>query len=206
MLDKAIAAAGSVSRFAAWIGGASLMVAALVVTVDVLARKFVGWSMAGADELSGYVFAAATSWTFGYALLQRANVRIDGLYLLAPTPLRAAMDIAALLALSLYCGALLRSGWVLWLDSYEYGARSITPWRTPLALPQAFWLAGWVWLGVVLALLLARCAKALLKGDLADVVAVAGVRTMKEEIDAEIAHAEEEVAHGRGLRAPGAGG
>jgi TRAP-type C4-dicarboxylate transport system permease small subunit len=205
MLDGLIARAGGASRIAAWIGGAALMAAALVVTVDVLARKFVGWSMAGADELSGYVFAVATSWAFSYAVLQRANVRIDGLYLLSSTPLRAAMDIAALLALSAYVAAMLHSGWVLWWDSYSYGSRSITPWRTPLAVPQALWLLGWAWLALTLALLLLRCLQALLRGDLAGVLRVAGVRTFKEEIDAEVAQAQEELAQQRRLRARTAG-
>lgn len=204
MLDAALRHVARISRVAAWAGGAALMVAAFIVTFDVLARKLAGWSMAGADELSGYVFAAATSWSFAYALLQRANVRIDGLYLLAPTPLRAAMDLAALLALAAYVATLLQSAWILWLDNYEYGARSITPWRTPLALPQAFWLIGWAWFGLALVLVLARCLQAAAKGDLAGVTAAAGVRTVAEEVEAELAHAEEEVALERQLRA-GAG-
>ena len=205
MLDRLIVQASRASRLAAWLGGAALMLAAFVVSFDVLARKFAGWSMAGSDELSGYVFAVATSWAFGYAVLQRANVRIDGLYLLAPTPLRAAMDIAALAALAVYVALLLQSGWVLWLDSYSYGSRSITPWRTPLAVPQALWLIGWAWTAVVLALVLLRCMQALAVGDLAGVVAVAGVRTIEEEVEEGVAQAQEEVAHGRQLKAEAGG-
>ena len=178
-----------------------MMIAALIVTFEVLARKFLNWSMAGADEISGYIFAVATSWSFAYAMLQRANVRIDGIYLLSSTPLRAVMDIGALLALGLYVAAMLHSGWILWFDNYSYDSRSITSWRTPLAVPQAFWLAGWAWLAVALALVLARCVQALARGRLADVVSVAGVRTMEEEVAAEVAHAAEEVAHERELRA-----
>lgn len=201
MLDRLIDRATGVSRVATWLGGAALMLAALVVSFDVLARKFAGWSMAGSDELSGYIFAAATSWAFAYAVLQRANVRIDGLYLLAPVPLRAAMDMAALLALAAYVALLLHSGWILWLDNYSYGSRSITPWRTPLALPQAFWLVGWAWMAAVLALVLLRCLKALAAGDLAGVVAVAGVRTVQEEVEEGVAQAQEELALERQLRA-----
>jgi len=178
-----------------------MMIAALVVTFDVLTRKLANWSMAGADELSGYIFAAATSWSLAYAMLQRANVRIDGIYLLAPVSLRAVMDIVALLALGVYVACLLQSAWVLWLDNYAYGSRSITSWRTLLAVPQAFWLAGWVWFALIMLLILGRCLQAVAAGRLADVVAVAGVRTMEEEIAAEVAHAAEEVAHERELRA-----
>ena len=203
MIDKLIAQTAHISRGAAWIGGAAMLAAALIVTFEVLARKFFNWSMAGADELSGYIFAVATSWSFAYAMLQRANVRIDGIYLLASTPLRAVMDIVALLALGLYVAAMLHSGWILWLDNYSYDSRSITSWRTPLAIPQGFWLAGWAWLGVALALVLARCLQAVAGGRLADVVTVAGVRTMAEEVADEVAHAEVEVAHERKLHGPG---
>jgi TRAP-type C4-dicarboxylate transport system permease small subunit len=201
MLDKVLDHASRVSHVAAWIGGAMLLAAAIVVTVEVLARKFFGWSMQGADELSGYAFAIGCSWAFGLAVLQRANVRIDGLYLLAPIPLRALMDIAALLIMGLYVIALLSSGWVLWEDSFTYGARSITPWRTRLAIPQGLWLAGWIWMALILALLLLRCVQALATGGLADVVKVAGVRTMAEEVKDELAVAAEELAHERELRA-----
>ena len=47
---------------------------------------------------------------------------------------------------------------------------------------------------------------ALLAGRFGDVVTVAGVRTLEEEVAAEIAHAAEEVAHERGHRRPGSEG
>jgi len=201
MLDRFIVQAGRVSRLAVWVGGAAMMLSAFVVTFDVLARKLANWSLQGADELSGYIFAFATAWAFAFALLERANVRIDGFYLVAPVPLKATMDIAALLALGAYVACMLNSGWVLWLDSYEYGARSVTPWRTPLALPQGAWLIGWVWFGLVLLLVLLRALAALARRDLAGVVQVAGVRTMDEEVRSEIAQAEAELAHERRLHA-----
>ena len=197
MLDALIGYSGRVARVATWFGGAAIMAAAFVVIVDVLSRQFLGWSMQGADELSGYLFAIATSWAFAFCLLQRANVRIDGLYLLAPTPLRAVMDIAALLALSAYVAALLHSGWVLWLDSYTYDSRSITSWRTPLAYPQGLWLIGWIWFALAILLLLARCIQYLLRGDLAGMTEVIGVRSLEEEVAEEVAHADVEVTHER---------
>lgn len=201
MLDNLIARATRVSRVATWAGGAAMMIAAFIVTFEVLSRKFANWSMAGADELSGYIFAVATAWAFADAMLKRANVRIDGIYLLAPTSLRAVMDVVALLALGLYVASMLHSGWILLLDNYMFDSRSITSWRTPLAIPQAFWLAGWAWLAIVLVLVLARCVEALARGRLDEVVAVAGVRTMEEEVAEGLAQAEEEVAHERELRA-----
>ena len=51
-----------ISRVAVWIGGGSLLLAAVMVTVDVLCRRFLGITMSGSDEYSGYIFAASTTW------------------------------------------------------------------------------------------------------------------------------------------------
>jgi TRAP-type C4-dicarboxylate transport system permease small subunit len=197
MLDRLLGGALVLSRAATWLGGAMMMATAFVVTFDVVVRKLAGFSLEGADELSGYAFAISTAWAFSLGLLQRANVRIDGIYLLAPTGIRAILDFVALTALSLFLACLLWSGWYMWLDSYQYDARSITSWRTPLAYPQAAWLLGWLWFAVVSVLVILRCLEAAMQGRPEDVVAVAGVRTLAEVVDAEIRHASDEVAQER---------
>ena len=50
-----------ISRFAVWVGGAALMLAAIMVTIDVTFRKAFALTMSGSDEYSGYVFAASTT-------------------------------------------------------------------------------------------------------------------------------------------------
>lgn len=197
MLDKMIDGATRASRVATWLGGAVMLVTALIVTFDVLARKLANYSLEGADELSGYAFAIATSWALAYGMLQRANVRIDGLYLATPVLVRAFMDLVALVALGIYLAALLRSGWILFEDSWTFDSRSISSWRTRLAIPQGLWLLGWLWFAIVLALVLLRCCIAASRGRPAEVVAVAGVLTLQEEVAAEVKHAAEEVAQER---------
>jgi TRAP-type C4-dicarboxylate transport system permease small subunit len=197
MLDRLLGGAHVVSRAATWIGGAMMMATAFVVTFDVVVRKVAGFSLEGADELSGYAFAISTAWAFSLGFLQRANVRIDGLYLLTSTKVRAALDFVALAALSLFLACLLRSSWYMCLDNYLYNARSITSWRTPIAYPQAAWLLGLLWFGVVVALVSLRCLQAALQGRPQDVVAVAGVLTLEEEVGAEIRHASDKVEHER---------
>ena len=70
----------NLSRGAVWVGGFGLLIAAFVVTADVISRKVFNVTMSGSDEISGYVFAAATAWAYSFALLHRANIRIDSLY------------------------------------------------------------------------------------------------------------------------------
>ena len=76
-----------VRRFAQWglwFGGTLVLLAALLIGVDVLMRKFFDRSIGGADELAGYSLAIGSAWGLGAALLDRAHIRIDSLYVLFP--------------------------------------------------------------------------------------------------------------------------
>ena len=91
-----------VRRFAQWglwFGGALVLLAAVLIGIDVLMRKFLARSIGGADELAGYSLAIGTAWGLGAALLDRAHIRIDSLYVLFPQKLRLALDLAALVLL-----------------------------------------------------------------------------------------------------------
>ena len=91
-----------VRRFAQWglwFGGALVLLAAVLIGIDVLMRKFLARSIGGADELAGYSLAIGTAWGLGAALLDRAHIRIDSLYVLFPQKLRLALDLLALVLL-----------------------------------------------------------------------------------------------------------
>src|SRR5438128_11066628 len=78
-------------------GGALVLLAAVLIGVDVLMRKFLARSLGGADELAGYSLAIGTAWGLSAALVDRAHIRIDSLYVLFPRKLRLALDLAALI-------------------------------------------------------------------------------------------------------------
>ncbi len=99
-LDPALALASGVARRMVWVGGALLLASATTVAVDVIVRKAFRLSLGGADELSGYAFAIAVAWALPFALLQRANIRIDALYARLPARTAAALDVVALVALA----------------------------------------------------------------------------------------------------------
>src|SRR3546814_20123837 len=84
--------AKSFSRAAVWVGGALTLASVLLISFDVLARKFFGFTTGGADELSTYAFAISPSWALAFATLQRANVRVDVLYQYLPVGLSALVD------------------------------------------------------------------------------------------------------------------
>src|SRR5256714_10306756 len=89
-----------VRRFTHWgllFGGALILLAAVLIGIDVLMRKFLARSIGGADELAGYALAIGTAWGLGAALIDRAHIRIDSLYVLFPRRLRLLLDLVALL-------------------------------------------------------------------------------------------------------------
>ena len=185
MLDRLLGINERVAHLAVWVGGALMIFAACMVTLDVLLRKFLSVTLGGADEISGYLFAIATVWAFSYAALHRVNVRIDALYTHFPRPLRAALD---LLGLALLTGFVLLLTWratLLFTDTVENWSRSITPLQTPLAIPQSLWLAGLLLFSFTLVLIMTASVVAIFRGDIAKMQRLIGVRTVSEEVEVE---------------------
>lgn len=193
MLERLLQKTELVARFSVWVGGALLIMAAFMVTVDVTVRKLFSLSMAGADEITGYVFAIGTAWAFSLALLDRSNVRIDALYQLLPRSLCAVLDIVGLLVFGGFMGLVTRSAYQVFHGSLgwpfgdtDFWSVSITPLLTPLAIPQGLWLLGLLMFMFTWVLVLLRAVLALLAGDFSRVVAVAGPRTQQEEVEEEL--------------------
>jgi TRAP-type C4-dicarboxylate transport system permease small subunit len=186
MLSKALRLTGVVARWAVWLGGAMMLFAAFMVSVDVLARRFFGVTLGGADEISGYLFAVATSWAFAYVLLHRGNVRIDALYVLLPRWLCAVLDLIALIMLGLFMAVLTHRAFGVLTTSIEMQARSVTPLRTPVAVPQGFWLAGLVLFQIAFVLVLLQSIVSLVRGDVEAVRQIAGAPSLDEELKEEL--------------------
>jgi TRAP-type C4-dicarboxylate transport system permease small subunit len=192
--------AGRLARYLIWAGGALILVAAVVVTLDVLQRKvsrLTGLNISGSDEISGYLFAISTTWAFSHALLHRANVRVDALYLMMPRPTRAILDVIGILILSIFVAVVTWHGMQMFIHNLTNWSKSITPLLTPLAIPQFFWIAGLVIFVLNLFLVLLRAMLALLLRDYATIGAIAGARTQEEEFEDEMRSLHLERADGR---------
>ena len=130
------------ARVLVWLAGGALIAMSFVVTLEALMRKFVGVSLGSVDEIVTYVFAASATLSFGFALFQRAHIRIEIIRGLFPSPIRKALDVLALLAFTAVFGVI---GWYaisLAVDAYATGARSVTVLRVPLVWPQSVWALG----------------------------------------------------------------
>jgi TRAP-type C4-dicarboxylate transport system permease small subunit len=189
-LGRLLRGAEALSFGAVYVGGAVTIASVLLISFDVVARKFFGFNTGGADELSSYAFAISTSWALAFATLQRANVRVDVLYQHLPIRLAAVLDWVSLVALAVFMVLLTRYAYDVLHTSLVQHSSANTPLATPLWIPQGLWVAGLVWMCVVLALMLARASAALVTGDIVRVQAICGVRSAQQEAEEEAAFGE----------------
>jgi|TARA_B100002003_G_scaffold218771_1_gene219951 TRAP-type C4-dicarboxylate transport system permease small subunit len=174
-----------VSRWAVWVGGAVLMAAAFMVTIDVLFRKFIGITMSGSDEYSGYVFSATTTWAYSYCLLHRANVRIDAFYSFLPRQVTACLDVVACILLFYYMIIMTYYAGYSFLESYRNDSVSITTLATPQWIPQMFWFSGLVLFLLTLIFVTLYAVISLLQRNWELVARIAGVPTIADVIEEE---------------------
>ena len=130
--------------------------------------------------------AITSAWAFSYALFRRAHIRIDSLSRLLPYRLRAVFDVVGLLALGTFMALMTMRCWTVAASSWEIGARSITPLRIPLWIPQSLWLLGLLFFVVVIALFLVRSVIALARGEYQTVARLIGTRSADDEVAEEI--------------------
>jgi TRAP-type C4-dicarboxylate transport system permease small subunit len=177
--------ATNLSRFAIWVAGGLILASAIYISADVITRKFFGLNLGGSDELSGYAFAIGITWALSFATLQRANIRIDALYQLLPVRISALVDWVALVCLAVFIVFLTRYAADVAGQSWANNSTANTILATPLWIPQYLWVAGLIWLCIVLALMLLRSSIALVTGDLNTVRKICGIRSTQEEAEEE---------------------
>jgi TRAP-type C4-dicarboxylate transport system permease small subunit len=185
-LDTLMAAARRFTQWGVWFGGALVLLAAVLIGIDVLMRKFLAASIGGADELAGYALAVGTAWGLGSALVERAHIRIDSLYLWFPRPLRLALDAVGLVLFIGFFGLVAWHGWGVVEQSWTSGSRSQSALETPTIIPQALWLAGLVGLVVVGIIVLLHGLALAARGDPHGASTVIGTRSAEEEVEDEI--------------------
>jgi TRAP-type C4-dicarboxylate transport system permease small subunit len=183
-----------VRRFAQWglwFGGALVLLAAVLIGVDVLMRKFLARSIGGADELAGYALAIGTAWSLAAALLARAHIRIDSLYALLPLRLRLLLDFLGLALFIGFFGLIARHGWNVVQQSWVSGSRSQSALQTPTVIPQSIWLVGLALFFLVGLALLAHAAILVSRGRAAAAEGIISTRSVEEEVKEELRELQE---------------
>jgi TRAP-type C4-dicarboxylate transport system permease small subunit len=185
-MDAAIALARRLTRYGLWFGGGLILVAAVLIGIDVTLRKLFNASIGGADELAGYALALGTAWSLAAALLDRAHIRIDSLYVLFPRALRLALDFVGIALLIAFFGLIAWHGWSVAQQSWVSGSRSQSALQTPTVLPQSVWLIGLALFFMVGVLLLAHAAALLARGRTAEAERAISTRSAAEEVEEEV--------------------
>lgn len=184
-LDRLLQAMDRISLWLARLGGFLILATVAMVTLEVISRATIGVSLGASTELSGYVLAISASWSFAYALLHKAHIRIDVLYVRMPRVVRPVLDLIALVMLGLFCVFVVGAVVEVAAGSYAQNALANTPLRTPLWIPQWMWAGGMIWFSLAVAALLLRVLLALLARDPDAAQRVAGSATLDEQIESE---------------------
>ncbi|NYT77710.1 TRAP transporter small permease [Alcaligenaceae bacterium] len=177
---------GGVAGFGSWIGGICLLMSSALIAVDLLMRKFLGWSMGGSDEIAGYVLAVVSAWAFPITLLRRSHIRVDVIYTHVPRGVRVALDLFAMSCLGLFVGVLTFHAWQVLADSISFNAVSNTPLQIPQWIPQSMWFAGWVFFLFTIVVLLACALYLLIRRRSREIGSLIGINSVEEEINEEV--------------------
>ncbi len=163
------------------VAGWLYLAGAVFVTVNVLTRRFLGFSSPGVVEVTGYLLAAGISLGLAETLRTQGHIRVDVLVRRFPIGVRAYMHTIALAFLAGF-GALLavRSADVV-ITSWELGSRDTTELETPLFIPEAIWFAGLVLFAVLAALTFVRVFALLARGRHVQLDRLLGVSAEEEE-------------------------
>ncbi len=195
-MERAMNFARRLCQVSLWFGGALVLLAAVLIGIDVLLRKFFQTSIGGADEIAGYSLALGTSWALGAALLERAHIRIDSLYILFPRGVRLALDLAGLLLFLIFFGLVALRGWDVVEQSWISSSRSHTALETPTVIPQFLWVVGFVILLVVGVLLVVQAVVLMARGQHGAATRVISTRSAAEEVEDEIRFIKERESEG----------
>jgi TRAP-type C4-dicarboxylate transport system permease small subunit len=180
-----------------WFGGALILLAALLIGVDILLRKFLATSIGGADELAGYALAIGTAWGLAGALLDRAHIRIDSLYVRFPQGLRLALDVVGLVLLAGFFGLIAWHGWGVVEQSWVSGSRSQSALETPTVIPQFIWIVGLAGFVVVSLVVLGRALLLIWRKDLGGAARLIGTRSAEEDVADELRDLQQRQADSR---------
>lgn len=174
-----------------------LIVLSAVTCVEMLGRKVLGFSLQGVDEIGSYTYAIVGSIGFAHTLVTRSHTRVDFLISRFSPRVRAVLNLAAMLTLAALAFLCLWRGSATLAESIDLKSTASTPLATPLWIPQAIWLAGYVLFAVVAAWAAIDAVRLFMRGDVEGLNGRFGPQTLDEEIEAETdlhMHAQGEAA------------
>jgi TRAP-type C4-dicarboxylate transport system permease small subunit len=180
MLRTAIARLGEVMGDAAgWV----YLLCALLITFDVVGRKFLGFSSQGTTEITGYMLGFGMTWGLTHALATKAHIRVDVLVMHLPLWLRVYLHALALALLAVVGFFFAWRGWAVVIESWEFGAKDTSALSIPLIVPQGLWAIGLTAFFALTATMLLEVLLLLMHGRKDGVDRLLGPRSVAEETE-----------------------
>ncbi|MBI4183134.1 MAG: TRAP transporter small permease [Proteobacteria bacterium] len=144
------------------------------VGVEIVGRRYLGFSLQGVDEIGGYLMAIVVAFGFSFALYEGAHIRIDLLLMHLPRALAMWLNVAALAGLLVFALFLAWRAWIVFAQSYAIKAVAPTPLLTPMVVPQSVWMGGLLLFVLATLASLVRAVRHGLRGEDEAVAELAG--------------------------------
>lgn len=183
----------NLSTALAVVAGFATFILAFLIGFDVLARKFLGISLQGTDEIGGYVLAAVASLGFSHVLFERGFTRIDLFVKRFNLRLLNILNVVAYASLAAVAVFFAQRSVATYSDTLLFNAHANTPLQTPMWIPQGFWVVGMVFFAFCAVLYAAR-ATVLFFTDQRALEAEYGFTELDDEI-AEISELSSSATH-----------
>lgn len=181
-----VSTASKLSNVLACLFGYLMLALALIVTFETIARKLLGFSLQGVDELGGYALAVGSSLAFAAATVERGHIRIDLFHLMLPRTAQALLNWLSVLLIAAFALLLMKYCAGVLSETIEFNSTAPTPWATPLIWPQALWYAALALFAIVAVVLALHATYAFVTGRWGLLAQLYGPKLADEEIRDEI--------------------
>jgi TRAP-type C4-dicarboxylate transport system permease small subunit len=179
-----------VARSLALLAGYSLLGLSLLITAEILLRRFLNFSLQGGDEFGGYVLAIIAAFGFAYTLLERAHTRVEIIVERVSPGAQAWLNVISSWCIAGMGVFLAWRSCATLLESIEFKSLSGTPMMTPLWQPQSLWVLGLLYFALA-STAVAIHSTVLLFSSSRRLNALYGIKTLNEIIEEETASALE---------------
>ncbi|WP_249975512.1 TRAP transporter small permease subunit [Vreelandella olivaria] len=165
----------------------------LLIGYEILARRLLGHSVQGVDELGGYILAITSAVGFSAALMHRMHTRIELGLSRFPVAIQACLNGVAILLLAGFTVFMLLQVWGTWQSSIAYGSRASTPLQTPLWIPQGLWMLGVALFAFVATAMLIHSLWLLVRANYQTLNDCYGPPSLQDEVEKSLAEAESQL-------------
>lgn len=148
------------SEYLVYVCGILLLASVLLISIEVVLRKFFLISFGGTDELSGYTLGICMSWSLAYVLFEKMHIRIDIIYNKVSEKLQNLFDVISMIFTLSFIGLLVYFSSSVFYTSFIKNSTANTPLGTPLWIPQMIWVFGYLFFFIVVAILFFKSLRA----------------------------------------------